>query len=261
LGDYREVGKEFGSSHKGSYLVYFVLLVVMSMAIDFIAGILLIPLGFVKPIILSLGADGETINSMIDVLKTVICTLIMVPMMGYSMDLVANTDEGALSRLGRNLKKLSINSVMASLSTGFITWMPILGVYVLLILAPLLKGLAFLSLFISLGIFIGIILSLYETVKRSILYMLVPYILALDPETKGYVARKLSMDLMVDYFNEAFMLSLKLLFIGLFSILLVVPLFWTIPYIFSTYTFFAFDRLSEGGFIDFDEEAEEESEE
>lgn len=66
---------------------------------------------------------------------------------------------------------------------------------------------------------------------------------------------------MVDYFNEAFMLSLKLLFIGLISIPLVVPLFWTISYIFSTYTLFAFDRLSEGGFIDFEEESEEESEE
>lgn len=170
-------------------MVYFVLLVVMSMAFDFIGSILLIPLGFVTPIMSSFGADVKTVNSMLDILKTVIGTVIMVPMMGYSMDLVANTDEGVGSRLGRNLKKLNVNTVLASLSTGFITWMPVLGVYLLLLFSPLLKGLAFLSLFISLGIFIGILLSLYETVKRSILYMLVPYILALDTETKGYVAR------------------------------------------------------------------------
>lgn len=260
MGDYRENGKEFGLSNKGAYWIYFILLVVFSMIIDFLTNLLFIPLASVTPIILAIGIEAATIKGILSVFRNIIATVVQVPMMGYSMDLVANTEEGVGSRLGRNLKKLNLNTVLATLSTSFITWMPTLGIYVLMILASVLKGIPIITMFLALGVFIGGILFLYETVKRTILYMLVPYILALEPETKGYTARKLSEDLMVAHFSEAFMLGLKLFFVALSGIF-IIPLIWAIPYVFSTYTFFAFERLSEGGFIDFDEESEEDSEE
>ena len=260
MGDYSENGKEFGLSNKGAYWVYFILVVVFGMIIKFMTDLLFIPLVPVLSIIASLGIGAATVKGILSVFRTIISTVVQVPMMGYSMDLVANTEEGVGSRLGRNLKKLSINTVLATLSTSFITWMPTLGIYVLIILASVLKGIPVITMFLALGVFIGGILFLYETVKRSILYMLVPYILALDPETKGYTARKLSEDLMVEHFSEAFMLLLKLFFVAL-TCIFVIPSIWAVPYVFSTYTFFAFDRLSEGGFINFDEESEEETEE
>jgi hypothetical protein len=90
--------------------------------------------------------------------------------------------------------------------------------------------------------------------------MLVPYILALDPDATGSYARSESADMMTGHLAEATLLGLEFLGLAIVSMFLVIPLIWFVPYMYATKTYYALTRLTDGGFVSFEEETEDEEE-
>ena len=241
---YKQMGKEFGYSHKGSYWFEILLVGFLSFSVTMILGLLV---GFESSI-------SSLISSLISVAT-------VVPVARYNLELIADPSEDSGVRLANSFKRLNANTLIATLITGLIIALPyILGLILGIIFIALSVGMG-----ASLGLVIGsiiILISLFYTLKVSLDYYLVSYILAINPNESGDTARSTSKEMMNGYKGDLVLLQLSFIPFYILSILLIIPIIWLVPYYVSTMTYFVLERLDHAGYIDYatNSEAEEESE-
>lgn len=267
LQEYEKQGKEFGLTHKGEYwkiLLLFSVLTPLLACIGVYGAFWLV--GEVADLIAS---DYEffilvfIFGYPLLLLFPLIPFISTVPLVGYGMEIIADPDEKFCSRLSRSFVHFKLRNLWISISTNLLISIPVILATLLAILLKVLYlgsyygilGLN-ISILIKLGILIMVLYAVFESIKLSIYYFLVPFILALDVETNEGLARKESKNLMMNYIKETFILFFRLLLLGIPSILLIIPLIWFIPYAYATLTYYAIDRLSDGGFVSYEEDEE-----
>lgn len=239
---YKQMGKEFGYSHKGSY--WFEVLVVgfLSFSVTMILGLLV---GFE--------------STLVSFISSFISVATIVPVARYKLELIADPNEDAGVRLSSSFKKLNSNTLIATFITNLIISLP----YALCVFIGMLFIL--LGFYSSFGMGIGIIIiliGLLYMIKISLDYYLVSYILAINPNEDGYTARTTSKELMNGYKGELLLLQFSFIPFYILSIILILPLIWLVPYYIATMTYFVLERLDHAGYIDYDTNSEvEESEE
>lgn len=251
---YKKQGLDFGLSHKAAY--WQILLFagsfpfLLNRVSDFVSGVLTTTS---MPTILV-----YLIGLLIGFIGTIFSFILKIPMEGYGMELISNPDEGLKERLSRCLGRLKPTNLIALLTTNLYIWFPFGSCYLAI---WLIKTAGIRPGILGALLLLGSLFALYESYKRLILYMLVPYILALDPDATGSYARSESADMMTGHLAEATLLGLEFLGLSIVSMVLVIPLIWFVPYMYATKTYYALTRLTAGGFVSFEETEDEEYEE
>lgn len=260
LKEYEQKGKEFGLNHK---VEYWKILLIFSITLLIVIPIFSAPMMlfiFIAAAQPDLTVIYDVVLYILQLWVKIFPFVITVPLAGYGMGLIADPNDNFNLRLARCFDCLKLKSVLVSIETTFYITLPI-------ILAVgfnnHIKDSAFGFLYSKFGMMIPVLcdslvliiisFAVYQSFILSFKYFLVPFILALDPETSGKEARKRSSFMMLGHLNEFIELYSKLGLLFLVSLLFIIPLFWFIPYAYATITYYALDRLEYGGYVSFAE--------
>lgn len=266
LTEYEKFGKEFGLTHKKDYLVvlilYSIVLVIISYSVTPIIAILFYVLAL-SPETIDI---ANVLLYMFFLLEFLLYLGITVPLSNFGLDLIANTEKSFEARYASSFNVFKLRSILGSLTTNIIIALPsLLYSFIttkffgdLVVLGTLSFNFDSTSNLIEFILWVlGIFITFCVTLKLIIDYFLVPFLLALDPETKGNTVRKESKKLMLNHEKEASFLAIRLILLGVISSILVIPLIWFIPYAYATLTYYALDLLAEGDYVSYAEDEEE----
>jgi uncharacterized membrane protein len=238
---YKQMGKEFGYSHKGSYWFEILLVGFLSFSATMILGLLV---GFE--------------STLVSFISSLISVATVVPVARYNLDLIADPKEDSGVRLSNSFNRLNSNTIVATFITNLIVSLP----YIVCVFIGMI-GMIFVfeGWSSSFGLFpwiMIILIGLLYTVKVSLDYYLVSYILAINPNENGSTARTTSKEMMKGYKGDLVLLQLSFIPFYILSIFLILPIIWLVPYYISTMTYFVLERLDHAGYIDYETKNETE---
>lgn len=267
LKSYEEQGKEFGLTHKGDYWKILLLFSFLTHILSYFITTVIVLALFLLVAVYGKYDLANVFLYILILFEFILYFVITVPLSGFGLELIADTNTRFSVRFSRCFDIMNLNSILGSFTTNMLFALPII---LYLFIADKIHKYYFglnpftfdtyhtLSLQELIILFVVFLPAIYTFCKLSVDYFLVPYLLALDVGLTGRKARKESKRLMKGHINETFGFYLRLLLLGILSTLLVIPLIWYLPYAYATLTYFAIDRLSDGDYISYEEDEEDE---
>lgn len=249
INKYREKGKEYGLTNKADYLGVILLSSILPILLVYILSLLSNYFMF-DIVVYDVGSLLISIGNCFIVYSILsIGSIISIPLAYFGKSMLDNTDETFRKRIVMSFKRLTVKNSIGIVTTTLITASPLLVMSVLFNVFALFEILTAGKLTFALAVLasslyvLSVCIGLVSILTNIINYLLVPYLLCDAHQLSGKDARSKSIELMMGYRLTFVDLLIDFLFLG-YSIFLILPIIYYIPYVYAATSYFAVERLT-----------------